>query len=75
MEFAELHVTEDAEIWDYPEQFLNFVKDLMRKGPVVMVLDNAGYIVKKRSDTDDARPEMPGVRGEGDANPSGSEGA
>jgi hypothetical protein len=75
MEFAELHVTEDAEIWDYPEQFLEFIKSLAKEAPVLLVIDDAGYIVKRKGDTNDERPEMPGVRGEGDANPAGPEGA
>jgi hypothetical protein len=60
MEFAELHVTEDADIWNYPEQFLAFIKSLMAEAPVMMVLDDAGYIVKRKGVKDgDEGSEVP----------------
>jgi hypothetical protein len=44
MKFTEMHVTEDAEIWNHPEQFLAFIKKLAVENPVLLVVDDAGCI-------------------------------
>jgi len=61
MDYTEMHVGKDAPVWACPEAFIKFLQDMLDRGPVLLVKDDGGYIVKRDLEVlnGDEKPALP----------------